>query len=180
VSSTNPGDVDDLLVAAGRGDARAFELFYDQVAGTVLNRVRVLLNDPAWAEDVTHDALVEVWRTAGSFSPGRCDAVSWSAALAERRASERLTSAPVRESGGGTRTGCVPAVVDGLARLSHDQREVFLRVQRQGQTYLAVAKAMDISAAAVRSLACEAVTLLRDVLADEGTDPPSRPCDSVG
>ncbi|MFD9734903.1 sigma factor-like helix-turn-helix DNA-binding protein [Umezawaea sp. NPDC059074] len=155
-----------LLVAAGRGDVHAFGQFYDRVVGTIVECVHAVVGDPVRAEKIAHEVLVEVWATAGSYSPDRGDAVSWTVRLAQRRATEQVASAPeveyadtapVRQDRG--------RVADGLTRLTRSQREVFLRVHRQGQTYREVGKAMGVSVVAVRALARDAVALLRDVLA---------------
>ena len=62
-----PAALDDLLRRVARGDAAAFELLYDRVAGSVFGVIRRVLRDPAQSEEVAQEVLVEVWRTATRF-----------------------------------------------------------------------------------------------------------------
>ena len=54
-----------------RGDHRAFELVYGELAGPVYGVVRQVLRDPAQSEEIAQEVLLEVWRTASRFDPAR-------------------------------------------------------------------------------------------------------------
>ncbi|WP_245941694.1 sigma-70 family RNA polymerase sigma factor [Vallicoccus soli] len=82
-----------LLQRVARGDQDAFEGVYDLVAGQVLGVVRRVLRDPAQSEEVAQEVLVEVWRLASRFDPGRGTAQSWVLTMAHRRAVDRVRSA---------------------------------------------------------------------------------------
>ena len=56
--------LDELLPAVVIGDQGAYETLYDQASGWVLGVVRKVLRDPAQAEEVMQEVLLEVWRTA--------------------------------------------------------------------------------------------------------------------
>lgn len=88
-----PPSLDELLQRVARGDHDAFEGVYDLVAGQVLGVVRRVLRDPAQSEEVTQEVLVEVWRLASRFDPGRGTAQSWVLTMAHRRAVDRVRSA---------------------------------------------------------------------------------------
>jgi RNA polymerase sigma-70 factor, ECF subfamily len=49
-----------------RGDHRAFELLYGELAGPVYGVVRQVLRDPAQSEEIAQEVLLEIWRTARS------------------------------------------------------------------------------------------------------------------
>ncbi|KAF4409571.1 MULTISPECIES: sigma-70 family RNA polymerase sigma factor [Streptomyces] len=86
-----PGpDPDELLELVARGDQDAFARLYELVAGPVLGLVRRVLRDPAQAEEVAQEVLVEVWRGAGRFRPERGSAMAWVLTLAHRRAVDRV------------------------------------------------------------------------------------------
>lgn len=85
--------LEELLSRVGRGDAGAFELLYDRVAGSVYGLVLRVLRDPAQSEEVAQEVLVEIWRTAGRFDPGRGSARSWMLMMARRRAVDRVRAA---------------------------------------------------------------------------------------
>jgi RNA polymerase sigma-70 factor, ECF subfamily len=85
--------LDDLLERVARGDTPAFETLYDQMANVVFGVIARVLRDPAQSEEVAQEVMVEVWRTATRFDPGRGSAATWILTMAHRRAIDRVRSA---------------------------------------------------------------------------------------
>lgn len=93
--AAEPGSGDalaDLLRLSARGDVAAFEKIYDTMAGAVLGLAVRVLRNPAQAEEVAQDVMVEVWRSAARYAPARGSAKSWIMTIAHRRAVDRVRS----------------------------------------------------------------------------------------
>jgi RNA polymerase sigma-70 factor (ECF subfamily) len=75
-----------------RGDQRAFEALYDRSARTVYGVVLQVVRDPAQAEEVAQEVLLEVWRSAARFDPARGSGRAWLVTMAHRRAVDRVRS----------------------------------------------------------------------------------------
>src|SRR5246127_282825 len=78
------------LALVSRGDHRAFELVYGELAGPVYGVVRQVLRDPAQSEEVAQEVLLEIWRTASRYDPDRGSAAAWALTIAHRRAVDRV------------------------------------------------------------------------------------------
>ena len=83
-------DVGDLLTRVARGDESAFAALYDEVAPRAFGLIRRVLRDPAQAEEVTQEVLLEVWRIAPRYTPDKGSATSWIFTIAHRRAVDRV------------------------------------------------------------------------------------------
>lgn len=94
----NPGrpdherDLGPALAQVARGDHRAFEVVYRVLAGPVYGLVRQVLRDPAQSEEVAQEVLLEIWRTASRYDPGRGSPAAWALTIAHRRAIDRVRS----------------------------------------------------------------------------------------
>ncbi|WP_205473140.1 sigma-70 family RNA polymerase sigma factor [Nocardioides sp. SYSU D00038] len=86
-------DLAALLRRSGRGDQAAFAELYDAVASRVYGLVLRVVRDPAQAEEVAQEALLEVWRTASRFDPERGSPLGWLLTIAHRKAVDRVRSA---------------------------------------------------------------------------------------
>lgn len=82
-----------LLALIVSGDRDAFEALYGRWASRLLALSVRILVDRAQAEEVLQEALLEVWRTAGSFDPSKGSARAWLVTLTRRRAIDRVRSA---------------------------------------------------------------------------------------
>lgn len=173
----------DLLVAVASGDERAFELFYECVAGMILGAARAVLRDRAQAEEVTQEVLLELWRTASRYSPDRGDAVAWAMTFAHRRAVDRVRRVRARtrretlvtfEAHNTCPFDEVAETVAArqernrvracLAQLTQLQRESIMLAYYQGRTYQEISDSLRIPVSTVKTRVRDGLIRLRDCL----------------
>jgi RNA polymerase sigma-70 factor, ECF subfamily len=163
-------DPNDLLRRVARGDEAAFAVFYDHVAARVYGLVRRVLRDPAQAEEVAQEALVETWRTASRFDPAKGSATGWALTIAHRRAVDRVRRVAVtevpfdsvaEEAAAQIEYQQVRRCLGGLTAL---QREAIDLAYYQGHTYREVAELLDTALPTVKTRMRDALIRLRDCL----------------
>jgi RNA polymerase sigma-70 factor (ECF subfamily) len=66
-----------LLAACARGERAALRRLYLQEAPALLGVARRLVQDPALAEDIVHEAFIRIWNGAAGFDPSRGSARGW-------------------------------------------------------------------------------------------------------
>lgn len=170
-----------LLVATARGDERAFGELYDQVAGRVYGLALRVVRDPAQAEEVAQEALVEAWRSAARYDPARGTAATWILTLTHRRAVDRVRSAQARTDREHRAGAGEPVAYDDvtdqvavrlehqqvrrcLGRLTELQRESVRLAYYGGRTYREVARLLDAPVPTVKARIRDALIRLRDCL----------------
>ena len=81
-----------LIGAVARGDQAAFTAVCARVGPAVFGVVRAVVRDPGQTEEVCQEVLLEVWRAASRFEPGKGSALAWVTTIAHRRAVDRVRS----------------------------------------------------------------------------------------
>ncbi|MCW5746228.1 MAG: sigma-70 family RNA polymerase sigma factor [Alphaproteobacteria bacterium] len=85
-------DLDEALRACARGEASALRAIYDREAPRMIGVARRIVRRRALAEEIVHDAFVQIWRHAARFDPGRGGGRSWMYAIVRHRAISVLRS----------------------------------------------------------------------------------------
>ncbi|MFJ5556445.1 sigma-70 family RNA polymerase sigma factor [Streptomyces sp. NPDC093250] len=175
-------EADELLVLVAAGDQKAFEDLYGLVSGPVYGLVRRVVRDPAQSEEVAQEVLLELWRSAARFDPGRGSALSWVLTLAHRRAVDRVRSVraagereqcEARRSHGPAFDQVAEEVEAGLERewvrrcldrLTALQRQSVTLAYYDGYTYREVAERLSLPLGTVKTRMRDGLTRLRDCL----------------
>jgi RNA polymerase sigma-70 factor (ECF subfamily) len=173
---------EDCLRRVALGDRDAFDQVYKAFAGPVFGLARRVLRDPAQAEEVAQEVLVEVWRTASRFDPQLGSAQAWVMTMAHRRAVDRVRSEQAAEDRE-LRLAQASAAVDYddvvetvenrleqqrvrhcLGGLTELQRESVTLAYYSGYTYPQVAKLLAVPLGTVKTRMRDGLARLRDCL----------------
>lgn len=184
-TSASSVDADELLRAVARGDETAFSRLYDLVIARVFGLAKRVVRDPAQAEEVAQEVMVEVWRTSGRFDPAKGTATAWVFTIAHRRSVDRVRS----EQAG---TDRVRKLAPEITQTPHDEvaDEAETRLERQqvrrclktltdlqreaitlayygGYTYSEVARLLNAALPTIKTRMRDGLIRLRDCLGVE-------------
>jgi RNA polymerase sigma-70 factor (ECF subfamily) len=149
---------EDLLAVVEGGDADAFAALYDRHSRAAYGMAYRLMNERQAAEDLTQDAFLKVWRSAGGYRPERGSVRTWVLSIvrnrgidqirslaSRRRTQDRLeqsapTSQPSEAFAEAWRGYRSERVGEALATLPPEQREVITLAHLHGRTQQEIAR----------------------------------------
>jgi RNA polymerase sigma-70 factor, ECF subfamily len=173
--------LDKLIVTVARGESGAFDALFRHLSGPVYRTALAVIRDPAHAEEVSQEVLIEIWRTAGRFDPDRGSAASWALTIARRRAIDRVRSTAADIGRERRQAGCsvswdevsetVEDILDrerltySLDRLSGPQRQAIMLAFYGGHTHNEIAVILGVAVGTVKSRIRIGLAKLRDSMA---------------
>jgi RNA polymerase sigma-70 factor, ECF subfamily len=182
VAPTGAPDLVELLKACGRGDEAAFARLYDATSSRVFGLAVRVVRDPAQAEEVAQEALLEIWRSSGRFDPAKGSPLGWLLTIVHRKAVDRVRSAEASTRRDSTyhqqnqavdhdttaeaATASLEArrVRSALAGLTQVQREALELAYFGGYTHTEVATMLDLPVGTAKTRIRDGLIRLRDTM----------------
>ena len=191
-AAADAGDpADALMVRVAKGDQSAFADLYDLLAPRVHAVVLRVLRDPAMAEEVAQEVMVELWRLAPRYERSRGGVRTWASTISHRRAVDRVRasqSSRDREERDAVLGSAAPAVDEvaevvedrlerervalAMASLTETQRESIELAYWSGYTYREVAAVLEVPEGTVKTRIRDGLIRLRDHLGVGEEDDP--------
>jgi RNA polymerase sigma-70 factor (ECF subfamily) len=82
----------ELMTRCATGDQESFAEVYDRTVRRIYGTVLRVLRSPEFAEEVTQEVYVEVWRQAPRYAAEKGSVMAWITTMAHRRAVDRVRS----------------------------------------------------------------------------------------
>jgi RNA polymerase sigma-70 factor (ECF subfamily) len=172
--------LDELIMTVARGGHDAFDALFRHLSGPVYRTALAIIRDPAQAEEVSKEVLIEIWRTADHFDPDKGTAAAWGHTIARRRAIDRVRSVAAdatrerRHAGVAVSWDPVSETVEdildaerltsSLDRLSGPQRQAIMLAFYGGHSYNEVAVILGVAVGTVKSRIRAGLARLRDAM----------------
>jgi RNA polymerase sigma-70 factor (ECF subfamily) len=102
----------ELMTGCASGDQQSFAELYDRTVRRVYGTVLRVLRSPEYAEEVTQEVYVEIWKQAPRYAVEKGSVMAWITTMAHRRAVDRVRS----------RT----------SEVARDERYAYANAQREG------------------------------------------------
>lgn len=174
-------DVEAALKGCAGGDAEALRLIYDRMAPMLMGVALRIVRRRDLANDVLHDAFIQVWRRADTFDPARGSARNWLFSVVRHRAltvMRRLgREQPLDEGKLAEQPADEPSALDRLAlaadagalrrcleELDPDRRQTIVLAYTQGLSHTQIAARLGAPLGTVKSWVRRGLEALRRCL----------------
>lgn len=180
--STRDKQLRSLIERVSDGDRKAFAKLYDLTAPVVFGVAVRVLRERSWAEDVTQETYLQIFKQAGNFDPAVGSVTGWVATIAHRRAVDAVRRAEARRRRERSQPAA-PAVDEtaepvvlqderrrvkaALDSLSDLQREAIELAYYEGLTYREVAERLDAPLGTIKTRMRDGLMRLRSILGAE-------------
>lgn len=175
-------DYEAALTACARGEVDALRLLYDRDAPRLLGVALRIVRQMEMAQDVVHDAFVQIWRGARTFDPARGAGRTWVYSVVRHRAlnavrargrevlADSETIARISDSGANAASiseygADAPALRRCLEELTREQRVSILLAYLDGLSHGEIARRLGSPLGTVKSWIRRGLDALRRCLA---------------
>lgn len=179
-------DHDAALAACARGDAAALRRLYEREGRYLLGVALRIVRDRATAEDVLHDAFMNIWTRAATFDASRGAGRGWMYGIVRHRALDAVRSGSRNVSADEEEMDALQAddppaapdmaeafalradlgrLDDCLARLDTPKRNCVLFAYLDGCTHMEIAERLGAPLGSVKAWIRRGLTSLRECLA---------------
>ena len=159
---------EDLMALVGWGDAAAFAVLYDRHGRAAYSLAHRMTGERQAAEDLTQEAFLKVWRSAGGYRAGRGSVRTWSLSIvptrgidqlrsmASRRRTQERTEAeaprsqPSEAFAEAWRSALQDEVGEALCTLPSEQFEILELAYFSGHTQVEIARMLDLPLGTVK------------------------------
>lgn len=185
IISPDEFDYDAALSACAGGDRQALRRLYDQESARLLGVALRIVRERQAAEDVLHDAFVNIWTKAGSFDAGRGSGRGWIYTIVRHLALDLIRrhrhELPVTDEtlesleAGAAMDGQVPDAFElranlgrlheCLSQLAPGQRNSILHAYMDGCSHHEIAERLQSPLGTVKAWIKRGLSALRDCMA---------------
>jgi RNA polymerase sigma-70 factor (ECF subfamily) len=150
-----------------RGDARAFDAFYQEQASRLLGFLRHYLGDAQAAQDITQETFLAFWQKPNGFDPRRGTLRGYLFGIARHRAAEWRRRRPRTEAPAHERTAAdgerAMLLADAIGQMGPDERGLLWLREVEGHSYAELAAILDLPLGTVKSRLFSAREMLRRI-----------------
>jgi RNA polymerase sigma-70 factor (ECF subfamily) len=180
-------ETESILHRVAEGDQDAIKECMDRFGGLVWSLARRLAGNAAEAEDAVQEIFIDVWRSAGRFDPAIASETTFIAMIARRRLIDRgrrrarrpeVAAIPETIESDGPAFDpaeveeAAKAALSAMERLRPEQRKVLELSIQFGRSHEQIAGTTGLPLGTVKTHARRGLIRLREILAEEGIDPP--------
>jgi RNA polymerase sigma-70 factor (ECF subfamily) len=164
---------------AGAAATAPFDLAgaFDEHAGALFGFAVNALRDRSLAEDCVQETFLRAWRARDGFSPERASLRTWLFVIARNvivdaqraiQRTPRIVPVDVLDDTGSPSSDPLDrlSVIEGLAKLSPEHRDVLVNVHLEGRSYAEVEADSGVPSATLRSRSFYALRAMRDHLTE--------------
>jgi RNA polymerase sigma-70 factor (ECF subfamily) len=180
-------ETESILQRVAEGDPDAVKECMDRFSGLVWSLARRLAGNASEAEDAVQEIFIDVWRSAGRFDPAIASETTFIAMIARRRLIDRgrrrarrpeVAAIPETIEADGPSfdptevNEAAKAALDAMERLRPEQRKVLELSIQFGRSHEQIAGTTGLPLGTVKTHARRGLIRLREILAEDGIEPP--------